>query len=288
MTVYPYISWPGRESFNICVSKYHNGQSVLPHKHDFVELVIIGGGSCSHTYNGINVPLIRGDAFVVVPHEQHAYEVPEETVIYNCLFYPEALGDTWKRLKDIGGIFDFIMVEPYYRHEEGRQEILHLNPVECDYTEGLLNGMIKEQNSQMTSADLVLNSTLVLLLVFLGRIWDNQFAGRIQEMEGKRSLLKDAIAYIESHLEENLSVSALAARTYLSPNYFRQKFKDYTGLSPLQYINRMRIIKAMEYLQAGDHTIGEISEKVGVRDPNYFARIFRQTTGCCPSKYIKS
>lgn len=64
-------------------------------------------------------------------------------------------------------------------------------------------------------------------------------------------------------------------------------FKSHTGLSPLEYLNRVRILRALELLQTTHHSIADIAEQVGIHDPNYFTRIFKKLIGYPPS-YFKS
>lgn len=73
----------------------------------------------------------------------------------------------------------------------------------------------------------------------------------------------------------------------ISISYFRILFKNHTGLSPLEYLNRVRNLRALELLQTTREPIAEIAEEVGIHAPNDFARIFKKLIGYPPS-YFKS
>jgi len=61
-------------------------------------------------------------------------------------------------------------------------------------------------------------------------------------------------------------------------------FKARTGLSPKQYLTKIRIDKAKELL-AGPLTIDQIASSVGFNDALYFSRQFKKSTGMSPSEY---
>ena len=90
--------------------------------------------------------------------------------------------------------------------------------------------------------------------------------------------------YIEEHLDETLDFNAVAQKYAFSPTHFRKIFKDITGLSPASYINRLRILRACEYMQKDKMSIREAAEQVGIYDFNYFSRLFKKVMGCSPSR----
>ncbi len=92
------------------------------------------------------------------------------------------------------------------------------------------------------------------------------------------------LQYIEEHLDGNLSVESLAQKANFHPNYFITVFKNFTGYSPIQYINRRRIEKAKELLVISEQTISTISEQLGM-ELSYFSRMFKELTGFSPTSY---
>jgi YesN/AraC family two-component response regulator len=59
-------------------------------------------------------------------------------------------------------------------------------------------------------------------------------------------------------------------------------------MSPVKYINSLRVEKAKELLTKTDMSIGEISETVGINDIQYFSRMFNEIEGISPLKYKKA
>lgn len=92
------------------------------------------------------------------------------------------------------------------------------------------------------------------------------------------------LKYIENHLSENLTIEELAKLVHFHPNYFIHFFKSIFGLSPIQYINKMRIEKAKLLLTTTDMTVTEIASSVGIQ-LYYFSRSFKNNTGYSPSVF---
>ncbi|MCI8584412.1 MAG: response regulator [Lachnospiraceae bacterium] len=91
--------------------------------------------------------------------------------------------------------------------------------------------------------------------------------------------------YIDSHLNQPLSVSQLAGQFYLSVAYFSKLFKKTTGVGCNYYIVCQRMERAKKLLKSGSVKVGEVSEKVGYKDVNYFSLTFKKYTGYSPAEY---
>lgn len=96
--------------------------------------------------------------------------------------------------------------------------------------------------------------------------------------------LNTVLFYMESHFSQPISVEQLAEMTCLSEDRFGHLFRESVGLAPLQYLNNIRLRKAMELLKTGEHSVTTVAEAVGFRDYNHFGRLFRKHYGCTPSR----
>jgi len=280
-----YLEWPAAEYDRIKVMRWVGNERVTTHRHEFIEIVVLVQGACVHTYHGEKVKLIPGDILIITPHEDHSYEISSRTVIYNCLFYPDALGEDWNRLKQVTNIYDLLIVEPFYRPEEGHQEVLHMTPEENDALKSILDNMLTEQESRTEGFELIQKANLIRFLCSLGRVWKKQFDTGGKLYSCRRNMMSEAMAYIEQNMKEEMRIEILASRAYLSPSYFRKLFKETTGLTPIEYINSLRISKAKQLLESGSLSVTEAAEAVGINDPNYFSKIFKAAAGITPTEY---
>ena len=86
---------------------------------------------------------------------------------------------------------------------------------------------------------------------------------------------------IANPVEEMIKRSRLAERT------FKRRFVTATGLTPIAYVQRLRIEDAKRRLERTDSSVDEISWRVGYEDPAFFRRLFKRTTGLAPGAYRK-
>ena len=74
---------------------------------------------------------------------------------------------------------------------------------------------------------------------------------------------------------------------HLSEDRFNHLFKESMGMAPLQYVNEVRLKKAMNLLKKKEGTVAEIAAMVGYTDYNHFGRQFRKMFGATPSEVMK-
>lgn len=98
-------------------------------------------------------------------------------------------------------------------------------------------------------------------------------------------LTRDVIAYIRSHLEEELSLAVIAHHYQKNPSSLSGTFSKDTGYSLTEYIHKERIEKAVRLLNTTNLPIFEISLAVGFKDFAYFSRVFRKQIGTSPRQY---
>lgn len=94
--------------------------------------------------------------------------------------------------------------------------------------------------------------------------------------------LQQAIAHIQAHFDQDLSLDEIAAQVNLSAYHFARLFKQSTGLAPHQFQTHYRVERAKELLQAGEMAISEIATAVGFYDQSHLSRHFRRIVGVSP------
>jgi AraC-like DNA-binding protein len=99
--------------------------------------------------------------------------------------------------------------------------------------------------------------------------------------------IRPVIYHIDSRYADKLYIEQLSKIINMSPFHFCRFFKRVTGMSPTEYINKVRIDMALKYLVDSDLTITEISEKVGFCSINYFDEVFKKRKGLSPVEFRK-
>ena len=115
-----------------------------------------------------------------------------------------------------------------------------------------------------------------------------QSPDELQQNENKQpSWFLTAQHYLETNFQKKLSVEVLAEACGCSTSHFYRLFRTYTGVSPYQYLLRLRIDRARRLLEQEDYSIKYVSYAVGFSAPNHFIRYFKQQTGFTPETYAK-
>ncbi|PWB81380.1 MAG: hypothetical protein C3F11_15430 [Methylocystaceae bacterium] len=93
------------------------------------------------------------------------------------------------------------------------------------------------------------------------------------------------LEFIEEHLNENLSLAALAAEAGLSTHHFGKAFKGSLDIAPWRYVTKRRIHRAKELLLMDHQSITEIAYALGFSSHSHLSETFRRATGMTPSEF---
>lgn len=111
---------------------------------------------------------------------------------------------------------------------------------------------------------------------------------RIKRKGNLKEPVEEAKAYIEKHLNRELSLEEVADKLGLSASYFSQLFKQMTGETFVQYRTKRRMEKAKLLLSMPHHKITDVSAEVGFADHPHFTKTFKKYSGLTPSEYRES
>ncbi|MCD1259957.1 response regulator [Paenibacillus athensensis] len=106
--------------------------------------------------------------------------------------------------------------------------------------------------------------------------------------KGVSAVIGRVRAYVDEHLQEELSREEIAASVYLNPAYLSRLFKKETGLSISEYILKIRMEQAKKLLAESNDKISYVAEKIGYSHFSFFAKMFKKYTGFSPQEYRKS
>ena len=115
-------------------------------------------------------------------------------------------------------------------------------------------------------------------------------AGRHQcELSHNRDIplreVEEVMIYFREHYHETINIESLVeARGYGVRSFYR-KFKNCTGLTPLQYLLEIRLLNAKKLLETTNFQVNEVSRLVGYDNALYFSRLFHKHTGVSPKDY---
>jgi len=108
-----------------------------------------------------------------------------------------------------------------------------------------------------------------------------------KETAEKNSTAEWIIDYLDKNYDKPISLGVLADKLAMSPSYLSALIKNYLGIGFVEYISRLRIQKALHFLENGDLTIQEIAEQCGYDTIHTFIRQFKKMYKIPPNEYRK-
>ncbi|MDR6551165.1 AraC family transcriptional regulator [Paenibacillus qinlingensis] len=96
--------------------------------------------------------------------------------------------------------------------------------------------------------------------------------------------MNGVLRYMEQHMADQVSIETLAQLAHYHPNYFINAFKQFTGYSPIQYMNHLRSEKAKDLLLTTELNVSQIADSFGM-ELSYFSRMFKEQTGFKPTAF---
>lgn len=233
------------------------------HWHEHLELHYIVEGEATFHLNQQQYRVIPGDLVIVNSNELHAGA---------CTKAPYAA---------CVAIFDIGDISPELA---GKNCIFSRHNRSAHGAGALLQRLWEEKEEAQVAYKQVCKGLVLELLAHLCRNYVVQMIPERDSRRRKKDLdrLNTVLHYIERHIAEPITNAQLAKLACLSEDRFCHVFSGGVGKPPLQYINDLRLKKALGLLESGEHTVTEVAESIGFRDYNHFGRLFRKRYGCTP------
>lgn len=209
------------------------------------------------------IPLSGGSLVILRPGEWHRYRPIKE------IGWEEAyIG--------IGGeMMENITRPPFF---VSRQTVLTVTDRE-KFESSLYALIEKIKSSSAESPYSLALGTLLLLTTLFERNPD------VNAVSGHNADIRKSTFHIAHHLDEIIDFAMLAHSYGMGYSLFRKRFREYTGLAPLEYQTSLRIRRACHLLSSSDLPIAQIATETGFNTPAYFARYFRKRLNMSPSEY---
>jgi len=156
--------------------------------------------------------------------------------------------------------------------------------------DALLSEFVSELAAEKPGKEIVMHALVEQTLVHILR---NYSTPRLSEdLELSRVGLIDrrirrSIELMHTQLDQDLTLKALAAASYLSPFHFARLFKKLTGTSPHNYLAGIRATRAQHLLAETDLSVTEVGARVGYLSGSHFTKAFRIATGATPREFRK-
>lgn len=258
------------------------------HHHHYYELLYCWEGNILQEINGLTVQLSQGDWLLINSGVRH--EIMNHSSSHVAFFNVHFDLDDTEIRKQLG-IYPFKLISRQEAEQSKLPELL--KHIEALMQHDLLHKQIEDATDSKTiELDFISRISLQAnTLLLVGEVLS--FLKRSEDV-CKETTVSSAYATDVAHaIEERLvrymysdhSIAAISAELNLSRYQCSKIFVKVYGISPRQYISRLKLNKAKELLVGTNLTIEAISEQLGFHSASHFSRQFRRWTGCSPNHF---
>lgn len=252
---------------------------VTNHWHEEAELTLITSGKCIYKIDLVEYEVEEGDILFVPPLFLHSItlgnnkKVSSETYVFH--------------LKFLGGnstdICSTRYLAPIMNQEFSMPYVIKPNHPAYVSLRKIFNQINTTYDESIIGYELALKSfflqTIFLLLQYSKKV-------AVSETEKVSDKIKNVLDYIELHYSETITVSQLAKLCYFSDYHFMRFFKKHMNMTCVEYINNLRLEKAVELFEKGNSSIMEVSLSVGFHNLSYFHMAFKKKYRMTPLSFI--
>ena len=241
------------------------GTHYHPHWHDFFEFEIIIDGSGEHIYNNFQYTIEPGDAYLMSYRDFHALFAEDDITLMSLQFNGNVLTDE---------ISSFLSMS-YNRFR------CRFNQAETEEILGYLHTIETETREKKIYSDIVIKNAIVSVIIKTIR------KSNCTECGFMPSLVQQAVSYINNNFREDISLTELARRFSVTPNYLGKILTKWTGAGFSEYVNTARIKYACNLLTTTDLSVKEIAFSSGYNSVEHFIYVFKKKTADTPANYRK-
>lgn len=245
------------------------------HWHEFFELAFVLSGEGRQVLNGNGSPLARGTLFLLTPADIHElYGVSEAPCLhYNLIFSDEAMSEELRRL--------------LFMHVNGAR-VCQIPECEFERIRSEFERIGTElEDIKRIGASLVVRGAIERLLVELIRRTGGTAGPGPERVSQQEDAVRRAIAHMQIHFREPLTLERAAGIANLSPNYFSRCFRDFTGVTFQRHLQTLRLSFARSLLAGSALPITDICYASGFNTLPHFERAFKSAFGLPPRLYRK-
>lgn len=249
-------------------AKYGGDWHSTLHTHLCTELFFVVGGEGQFRIRDQIFPVATGDLVVINPNIPHT-----ETSLHAKPLEYIVLGiDGWEFTLDPELSPEHCIV----RFREDHSDILLY-----------LRLMLQEIAAEAPGFETVCQRLLDIFLIYLLRHTKLSVTEAAHSRQGGAECAA-VRRYIDLHFKENLTLDLLAAVSHTDKFHMAHCFKREYGVSPMRYMQSLRVRESCRLLESTDHSLSQIALILGFSSPSYFSQSFRKAMGMSPARYRAS
>lgn len=248
------------------------------HHHDFSKIVILIDGDLTYYIEGKAYILKPWDILFINKNEIHKPVVNPGKYYERIVIWlnPDFMSKYAQGNNDLLKCFEVAIKNNY--------NLLRLNMKSIEIIKNIIQDIQSCDNSNEFGSEILKESLFVQLMVLMNRLFLNSDKNRDLEDIQYDKTIEGVLNYINSNLENDLSIDTIASKFFISKYYLMRKFKSQIGSSIHNYIIQKRLILAKSLISEG-LTMSNVCSKCGFNDYSSFVRAFKKVYGVSPSNY---
>ena len=248
------------------------------HHHDFSKIVILIDGDLTYYIECKAYILKPWDILFVNKNEIHKPVVNPNKYYERIVIWlnPDFMAKYAQGNNNLLKCFEVAIKNNY--------NLLRLNMKSIDIIKNLIQDIQNCNNSNEFGSEILKESLFVQLMVLMNRLFLNSDKNRdIEDIQYDKTI-EGVLNYINSNLENDLSIDTIASEFFISKYYLMRKFKNQIGSSIHNYVVQKRLILARSLISDG-LSMSSVCSRCGFNDYSSFVRAFKKVYGVSPSNY---
>ncbi|MCR8968849.1 AraC family transcriptional regulator [Facklamia sp. 7083-14-GEN3] len=254
--------------FGLHYQVYSSGERILNHPQNYYELIFVDQGQASMELSYKNQPLLsKNSAWLNFPGQKNQIAFKEDgmTTLISILFTGQGLADSIA------------------------QRPIHLGHRQIQLLSRLVNlADISEDKLPFYYDEIVTSLQLILTQMHNGDIKEQTDSSTSMRENYENELFQSIIDFLQENIGQLHQVNDLVEKFNVSRSSLQTLFNKYTGQTPKQYINSLRLKQSKLLIHESKMTLSEIANELGYGSIQYFSRAFSNEFGISPSNYAKS
>lgn len=250
------------------------------HRHDFIEMMYVCKGSCTHIIDGQEITVQAGEFLLLNQYSWHEIKKAEkDDISVNFVIRPEFFDKPYTMLGFNNVITDFLI--NVLRKNSSQGEFLYFQVADILPVQNLIENMVSMLIHEQEN-DPVMQTTMGLLCMHLAYHTDRLNRGVQEKFDDM--LVKESMEYINTQYQ-HASLTELADRLHQSRYSLSRLLKEKTGETFREMVQNKRFYRAQELLTESDLPVNDVILSVGYENTSYFHRKFKEKYNMTPRKY---
>ncbi|NSW90495.1 MAG: helix-turn-helix domain-containing protein [Firmicutes bacterium] len=267
------------------VERFHDTSWTMePNRHEFFEMVYIKKGNAVFEISGKVADIGPNSIIIIKPRQPHKFIVKSkggcEFIVFNFKFENRVNNEVAE-----------ISLEDFLNFLRGKETgpFITLKVNAKNDIIILLDRILTEKKNNDIGSEFLNYLLMLELFVLISRAlkmeWENSIKGKSNKLN---EVIQAAVNFINNNYERDISLKDISKYVFLSQSYFARAFKEIKGVSPINYLIKVRVERAKELLAGTSRKVGDIAISVGFSNQQRFNEIFKKYTGMTPLQYRKS